>query len=69
MSTREAVSITEAMRRCGVARRTIYNWLHAGKLETCETPSGRTRIYADCLLRPSTWTARKDGAAHREARP
>jgi excisionase family DNA binding protein len=46
----EYLCIDEAAVRAGVSRRTIYNWLKAGKLAVANTPSGRTRIDASCLL-------------------
>jgi excisionase family DNA binding protein len=49
---RESLSITKACERAGVSRRTIYNWLHAGKLEYMRTAGGSIRIYADSLFRP-----------------
>jgi excisionase family DNA binding protein len=48
---REIVSITEAMGRVHVSRRTIYNWLAAGRLEYVRTAGGAVRIYADTLIR------------------
>ena len=35
-----------------VSRRTIYNWLAAGKLQHRRTVSGKIRIYADSLWAP-----------------
>lgn len=49
--TRELLSIQQAMTRVGVSRRTIYNWLDAGKLEYVRTAGGMVRIFADTLFR------------------
>jgi excisionase family DNA binding protein len=35
----------------GVSRRTIYNWLSAGKIEYVRTAGGAVRIFADTLWR------------------
>ena len=35
----------------GVSRRTIYNWLSAGKIEYVRTAGGSVRIFADTLWR------------------
>lgn len=48
---RRLVSIMQACALAGVSRRTIYNWLYAGKVEYLRTASGRVRIYADTLFR------------------
>ena len=41
----------------GVSRRTIYNWISAGKVEYVRTAGGSIRIFADTLWRePSTST-------------
>ena len=42
----------------GVSRRTIYNWISAGKVEYVRTAGGSIRIFADTLWR--------DGAPARE---
>jgi len=46
------------MRACelvGVSRRTIYNWITAGKVEYVRTAGGSIRIFADSLWRdPAT---------------
>jgi len=48
------VSIPQACRVAGVSRRTIYNWLHAGKLVWVRTAGGSIRIVRDSLFRPAT---------------
>lgn len=35
----------------GVSRRTIYNWIAAGKVEYVRTAGGAIRIFADSLWR------------------
>jgi len=42
------------MRACelvGVSRRTIYNWITAGKVEYVRTAGGSIRIFVDSLWR------------------
>jgi excisionase family DNA binding protein len=51
-ATRELLTIEEACARMKVSRRTIYNWLAAGKLQHRRTVSGKIRIYADSLWAP-----------------
>ena len=41
------VSIRQAGEFYGVSRRTIYNWIAAGKVTTQRTPGGSTRIAID----------------------
>lgn len=50
--TRPTVSIRQACALAGVSRRTIYNWLAAGKLEYVRTAGGSVRIFEDSLWRP-----------------
>lgn len=47
---RKLVSIMRACIIAGVSRRTIYNWLKAGKLTPYTTVSGATRIDASELV-------------------
>jgi excisionase family DNA binding protein len=51
-SPRQTVSIIEACTIVGVSRRTIYNWLNAGKLEFVRTAGGAVRIVPESLWRP-----------------
>jgi excisionase family DNA binding protein len=51
LQTRRLVTIQQAMGVVGVSRRTIYNWLHAGRLEYRYTAGGTIRIFADTLWR------------------
>lgn len=49
--SRPTGTIQEACAHCGVSRRTIYNWIAAGKIEYCRTASGSVRVYLDTLYR------------------
>lgn len=49
--SRQHVPIMRACELMGVSRRTIYNWLAAGKLQYFRTASGSIRIYVDSLYR------------------
>ena len=51
MAHRETISIMAAAARCGVARRTIYNWIAANKVEYVRTAGGSIRIFVDTLWR------------------
>lgn len=48
---RALVTIAQAGALAGVERRTIYNWLHTGKLEIVRTAGGRIRIVEASLWR------------------
>lgn len=48
---RRVVTINEAARLAQVSRRTIYNWLSAGKLEYVRTAGGAVRIVAETLFK------------------
>ncbi len=48
---RKTISIMKACELVGVSRRTIYNWLRAGKLEYVRTAGGSVRIFVDTLWR------------------
>jgi len=48
---RQTLSITQACAEVGVSRRTIYNWIAAGKVEYTRTAGGSIRIFADTLWR------------------
>lgn len=41
------VSITEAAKRLGVSRQTVYVWLRSGKLNATTDEAGRTRVLLD----------------------
>jgi excisionase family DNA binding protein len=51
IGNRETISITQACAQVGVSRRTIYNWITAGKVEYVRTAGGAVRIFADSLWR------------------
>lgn len=51
---RRLISIDEACEEARVTRRTIYNWLQAGRVEFVRTAGGRLRIYQDSLYRPAS---------------
>ncbi len=48
---RRAISITQACESVGVSRRTIYNWMSAGKVQYVRTAGGAVRIFEDTLWR------------------
>lgn len=54
MSERKTVSISKACKLVGVSRRTIYNWLSAGKIEYVRIASGSVRIFTNSLWRDKT---------------
>lgn len=55
---RQTLSIMKACEVVGVSRRTIYNWIAAGKVQYVRTAGGAIRIFADSLWRDPM------GAAH-----
>jgi excisionase family DNA binding protein len=63
---RETLSIMKACEVVGVSRRTIYNWISAGKVEYVRTAGGAVRIFADSLWRePSAVRGQETKAAAR----
>ena len=48
---RQTLSIMQACEAVGVSRRTIYNWISAGKVEYVRTAGGSIRIFTDTLWR------------------
>lgn len=48
---RDTLTILKACEVVGVSRRTIYNWINAGKVEYIRTAGGSIRIFADTLWR------------------
>jgi excisionase family DNA binding protein len=48
---RQTLSIMKACEVVGVSRRTIYNWITAGKVQYVRTAGGAIRIFADSLWR------------------
>ena len=68
---RQTLSIMKACEVVGVSRRTIYNWISAGKVEYIRTAGGAIRIFADSLWRdPDSQPRQVSGAVrtHRLAR-
>jgi excisionase family DNA binding protein len=55
---RQTLSIMKACEVVGVSRRTIYNWIAAGKVEYVRTAGGSIRIFADSLWRDASEPAR-----------
>jgi excisionase family DNA binding protein len=55
---RQTLSIMKACEVVGVSRRTIYNWIQAGKVEYVRTAGGSIRIFADTLWRDASAPAR-----------
>ena len=51
---RQTLSIMKACEAVGVSRRTIYNWISAGKVEYVRTAGGSIRIFADSLWRDAS---------------
>ena len=46
---RRTFSIIQVCDKLGVSRRTVYNWINAGKVEYVRTPGGKIQIFADSL--------------------
>ncbi len=68
---RQTLSIMKACDVVGVSRRTIYNWISAGKVEYVRTAGGSIRIFADTLWRDAsadparpTETSRPEAGPH-----
>jgi excisionase family DNA binding protein len=64
---RQTLSIMKACEAVGVSRRTIYNWISAGKVEYVRTAGGSIRIFADTLwrdARPSNGNGSTSVATH-----
>lgn len=55
---RTTVSIMQACELVGVTRRTIYNWIEAGKVEYRRTAGGSIRIFTDSLWQADTVSPR-----------
>ena len=51
---RQTVSIMKACEAVGVSRRTIYNWISAGKVEYVRTAGGSIRLFTDSLWRDAS---------------
>lgn len=61
---RQTVSIMKACEVVGVSRRTIYNWISAGKVEYVRTAGGSIRIFADTLWREPGESPRPTPGTH-----
>jgi excisionase family DNA binding protein len=62
---RQTLSIMKACEAVGVSRRTIYNWISAGKVEYVRTAGGSIRIFADSLWRDANARpSAAEGVAH-----
>ena len=61
-ANRRTVSISTACASVGVTRRTMYNWIRAGKVEWLRIASGAIRIYEDSLWREAGTLGEKEGA-------
>ena len=55
---RQTLSIMQACEVVGVSRRTIYNWIAAGKVQYVRTAGGSVRIFADTLWRDASRSER-----------
>lgn len=55
---RQTLSIMKACEAVSVSRRTIYNWISAGKVEYVRTAGGSIRIFADTLWRDAAASTR-----------
>jgi excisionase family DNA binding protein len=53
----------KACEMVGVSRRTIYNWIAAGKVEYVRTAGGSIRIFVDTLWRQPDGQARMAASA------
>jgi excisionase family DNA binding protein len=60
---RQTLSIMKACEVVGVSRRTIYNWISAGKVEYVRTAGGSIRIFTDTLWRDAATPSRVVGAS------
>ena len=67
---RQTLSIMKACEVVGVSRRTIYNWISAGKVEYIRTAGGAIRIFADSLWRdPDSQPRQVSGAVRHDRLP
>ena len=63
---RRAISITQACESVGVSRRTIYNWMAAGKVQYVRTVGGAVRIFEDSLWRAPEAVLVQSSQSHRD---
>jgi excisionase family DNA binding protein len=61
---RQTLSIMKACEAVGVSRRTIYNWISAGKVEYVRTAGGSIRIFADTLWRDASSSPAAPNGSH-----
>ncbi len=63
---RKTVSLMKACELVGVSRRTMYNWMNAGKVEFVRIAGRSRRIFEDSLREPNQdeQTQQRSGAAH-----
>ena len=66
---RQTVSIMKACELVGVSRRTIYNWIAAGKVEYVRTAGGSIRIFVDTLWREPDGKLRRPPVPRPERSP
>ena len=64
---RQTLSIMKACEAVGVSRRTIYNWISAGKVEYVRTAGGSIRIFADTLWRDGAKSSFEPASANDNA--
>ena len=62
MADRQTISIRKACELVDVSRRTIYNWMVSGKVESIRTAGGSVRIFVDTLWR-APWDNGEAGTA------
>lgn len=65
MADRQTISIMKACELVSVSRRTIYNWIAAGKVEYIRTAGGSIRIYVDTLWQQPASVLEPAGAGER----
>jgi len=61
---RKTIPIMKACELVGVSRRTIYNWMAAGKVQYVRTAGGAVRIFEDSLWRAPEGVLHRQRAAH-----
>ena len=61
---RKAISIMKACELVGVSRRTIYNWISAGKVDYVRTAGGSIRIFTDSLWREPETVSQPFGTSY-----
>lgn len=57
----------KACEAVGVSRRTIYNWISAGKVEYVRTAGGSIRIFTDSLWRDASAPVRASRGVDQQA--